>query len=137
MITVEQYAGIWIHHENWNGACEHSAEILLDRVNRLLAEYVASGRELEINPKSKSNISGEVYGGFRPLDCPIGAKHSSHKLAMAVDVYDPFNSLDIWIDKNPDVLVKYDLYREHPTSTPRWCHLSTKQPNSKKRTFLP
>lgn len=137
MITLEQYAGVWIKHVDFNGACQEAAKLLLDRVNRLLAEYVASGHELEINPKSKTNVSGEIYGGFRPQDCPIGAPYSSHKLGMAVDVYDPFNSIDIWLDTHPEILVKYDLYREHPSATRNWCHLSTKPPKSGKRTFLP
>jgi len=137
MITLDQYSGIWKNHVDWNGACQESAELLLDRVNALLSDYVANGGELEINPKSKSNISGEVYGGFRPLDCPIGAKNSSHKLAMAVDVYDPFNCIDIWLDKHPEMLVKHNLYREHPSATRNWAHLATKSPKSGKRTFLP
>ncbi|MFA6040272.1 MAG: hypothetical protein WC733_02095 [Methylophilus sp.] len=137
MITVEQYAGIWKHHEDWNGACQHSAELLLDRVNRLIADFVNDGYTVEINQKTKTQISGEVYGGFRPQDCPIGAKSSSHKLAMAVDVYDPYNKLDLWLDKHPEKLVEYDLYREHPSATQRWTHLSIKSPRSGKRTFLP
>lgn len=137
MITLDQYVGVWKNHENWNGTNQYAAALLLDRVNALLKDYIKAGRELEINPKTKSHVSGEIYGGFRPLDCPIGAKNSSHKLAMAVDVYDPFNSLDIWIDANPSVLEKHNLYREHASATRNWCHLSTKAPRSGKRTFFP
>jgi len=137
MITLDQYAGVWKHHVDWNGACQHAAELLLDRVNRLLTQYESEKRPLDVNKKTNTNISGEVYGGFRPLDCQIGAKQSSHKLGMAVDVYDPYNTIDIWIDANPSVLEKYDLYREHPVSTMTWCHLSTKAPKSGKRTFIP
>ena len=137
MISLQDYAGVWIKHVDWDDDCKYQAALMLDRVNALLKDYIKAGRELEVNPKTKTNISGEIYGGFRPLDCPIGAKSSSHKLAMAVDVYDPFNALDIWIDQNPSVLEKHDLYREHPSATRNWCHLSSKAPRSNKRTFFP
>lgn len=137
MITIDDYVGVWKNHEDWNGACEHAAELLLSRVNALLADFVNDGFTLEINQKTKTQVSGEVYGGFRPKSCPIGAPYSSHKLGMSVDVFDPYNKLDLWLDKNPDMLVKHDLFREAPSATQRWCHLSTKAPGSGRRTFLP
>jgi len=137
MITIDEYVGVHKNSLDWNGACQRAAEILLDRANRLIDEYVADGHVIEINPKTGSQISGETYGGFRPQSCPIGAPYSSHKLGMAVDIYDIHNELDNWIDANPDVLVKYDLYREAPISTLTWTHLATKKPLSGRRTFLP
>jgi CRISPR/Cas system CMR-associated protein Cmr5 small subunit len=56
---------------------------------------------------------------------------------MAVDIYDKGQHLDNWLDKNPDALIKYDLYREAPESTINWCHLSTRKPLSARRTFKP
>jgi hypothetical protein len=137
MITLDQYAGFWAGHEDWNPACQREAKILLDRVNALIAEYEATGKQVAINSFTKSQISGAKYGGFRTQDCPVGAPRSSHKLAMAVDIIDRDNALDDWITDNPDVLVKHDLYREAPEKTKSWCHLSTKAPKSGKRTFLP
>lgn len=137
MITINEYVGQWVNHVDWNPQCKSSADILLQRVNDLLDDYVHDGFTLEINPKTSSQISGEVYGGFRPKSCPIGATKSSHKLGMGVDIYDPNNEIDTWIDENPDVLALFDLYRESAISTNGWCHLSTRKPNSGKRTFLP
>jgi hypothetical protein len=137
MITLDQYAGFWAGHEDWNPACQREAKILLDRVNALIVDYEATGKKVAINSFTKSQISGAKYGGFRTQDCPVGAPRSSHKLGMAVDIIDRDNALDDWITSNPDVLVTHDLYREAPEKTKSWCHLSTKAPKSGKRTFLP
>jgi CRISPR/Cas system CMR-associated protein Cmr5 small subunit len=56
---------------------------------------------------------------------------------MAVDIYDKGQHLDNWLDKNPDALIKYDLYREEASQTINWCHLSTRKPLSARRTFKP
>jgi hypothetical protein len=93
------------------------------------------GRELPINPKTNSCISGETNGGFRLPDCPIGAADSSHKQGQGVDIYDPLNDLDAWI--TDDILTDFDLYREHPVSTEFWCHLTYRAPHSGHRTFFP
>jgi hypothetical protein len=130
-ITLQQYFGSLEHSDSDKA----NAEIVLNRVNVLINEAVKYGVIIKENPKTQSFISGELWVGFRTQDCPIGAPHSSHKLAMAVDVYDPENALDGWLD---DIkLLKYDLYREHPGSTKGWCHLSSKSPASGKRTFYP
>lgn len=131
MITLDQYFAKFPHgieHES-------NAKVLLNRVNLLLEDAKKYGVILKVNKKTGCLISGELFGGFRLENCPIGAKQSAHKLAMAVDVYDPDGALDGWLD---DIkLLRYDLYREHPEQTAGWCHLSTKSPKSGKRTFLP
>jgi hypothetical protein len=137
MITIGEYVGVWAGSVDWTPDKQREAKILLERVNNLLKEYETQGGILQVNQKTKSQVSGETYGGFRPLSCPIGAPKSSHKLGMAVDVYDPMNLLDMWIDRNSKVLDEFDLYREHPSATQHWCHLSTKAPGSGKRTFFP
>lgn len=131
MITLQQYFGSLEHTDDH----KKNAELLLNRVNLLLSDAVKYGVILKENPKTKSLISGEQWGGFRTQACTIGAANSAHKQAMAVDVYDPVNALDGWLDDFK--LTKYDLFREHPDSTVGWCHLSTKPPKSGRRTFLP
>ena len=131
MITLDQYFGKHGHNS------EHikNARELLDRVNVLLSDAVKYGVILKVSKKTGSHISGETYGGFRPQDCPIGAKLSSHKEALAVDIFDPDNALDGWLD---DIkLLKYNLFREHPEHTKGWVHLTTKPPKSGKRSFVP
>lgn len=131
MITLEQYFGRFSHTAEQQG----NAELLLARVNLLLDDAVKYGVVLKIDPDTKCFIGGNQYGGFRPENCPIGAQKSAHKLAMAVDIYDPYNALDVWLDDAK--LLKYNLCREHPDYTPSWVHLSTKMAKSGKLTFIP
>jgi hypothetical protein len=112
-----------------------NARDLLDRVNSLLAYAESEGVTLRVNPKTHSHISGENWGGYRTDACTIGAPKSAHKQAKAVDIFDPINELDRWL--NDAILLKFDLYREHPDATAGWCHLGTHAPKSGKRTFNP
>jgi hypothetical protein len=131
MITLDQYFRDFKHTD----AQRANASLLLNRVNLLISDAAKYGVILKTNKNTGSMISGDTFGGFRPKSCTIGAPGSSHKEAMAVDVYDPQNALDGWLD---DIkLLKYDLYREHPEYSNGWCHLSTKSPRSGRRTFLP
>lgn len=115
---------------------EQAAEILLDRVNDLLV-HLEWG--YPIDPDTNSSISGSRGGagdgGFRLPNSSTGKPNSAHKQAQAVDVYDPQDLLDSFID---DALLEdFDLYREHPSATHGWVHLSTRAPKSKKRTYIP
>jgi hypothetical protein len=60
---------------------------------------------------------------------------SQHRHAHAVDIFDPENALDNWL--TDDTLRAYGLYREHPDSTPGWCHLQDVPPRSGHFTFVP
>lgn len=131
MISLQDYFVSFEHSKEH----EANAAELLKRVNALLEQFVKDGGALKKNPFTKSYISGSMYGGFRPQDCPIGAPKSAHKVAMAVDVFDPDNHLDSYL--TDIVLLKFDLYREHPSKTEKWAHLSIKRPDSGKRTFYP
>jgi hypothetical protein len=131
MISLEDYFRDYEHDE----ATRDAAAKMLDKVNNLLLSAEAHGVEIQTNPKTQTCISGEKYGGFRPQDCPIGAPKSAHKVGRAVDVYDPNNDLDRWLTDAR--LEEFELYRESPQATPRWCHLSDKSPASGRRTFNP
>lgn len=136
MITLAQYVGLHSKSPDWTSERQANAAILLARVNKLMTE-AQSFVKFPINHMTGSQVGGETMGGFRPQSCPIGAPMSAHKTGEAVDLFDPLNEIDGWIDKNQDVLVRYDLYREHPTATNHWCHLSTRSPKSGNRTFYP
>jgi len=136
MITLEQYFG----SKPYSRMEESRAVDLLERVNMLIDHAVSEGAfTRQIDPDTGSEISGSKGGsgdgGFRTQDSKTGAPGSAHKLAMAVDVYDPNGELDNWITDK--ILTVYGLYREHPSATVGWCHLGTKAPRSGKRTFLP
>jgi hypothetical protein len=101
-----------------------NAADLLPRVLALLAEF------------------GDARGlrsGWRPAAVnaatPGAAAHSRHMTGQAVDVDDDDNALDAWITDTK--LEQYGLAREHPDSTPSWCHLQNALPPSGRRTFFP
>ena len=135
MITLQDYFNDKPHPTEYN----LNALTLLYRVNNLLAAYTTdTGKLPEINPITGSQVSGSKGGdgGFRLPTSTTGSSKSAHKLGMAIDLVD-HGELDKWLDENPDVLIKYDLYREASVSTPGWCHLSTRKPMSGKRSFKP
>ena len=135
MITVDQYFGAKPHSDEQRAAALH----LLGKVNSMMDEAEATGVVFSIDPDTGTQISGSKGGagdgGFRLPEATTGSPKSAHKRAMAVDVYDPGGKFDAWI--NDDMLECYDLYREHPDSTPGWCHLQTRCPLSGRRTFTP
>lgn len=136
MISLIDYVGKWADSPDWTEERQQNATDMLSKVNNLLYDYQdETGNIVPINPNTRSCVSGQIYGGFRPQNCPQGAPHSSHKEGLAVDVYDPLNKLDKWL--TDDILESHELYREAPQSTPSWCHLSSRSPASGKRTFIP
>jgi hypothetical protein len=136
MITLQDYFGDKSHPTE----CNLNALTLLYRVNNLIAAFVTDTGEISVNnPATGNQISGSKGGdgGFRLPTSLTGSSKSAHKLGMAVDIYDKGQHLDNWLDKYPDALIKYDLYREDPSATINWCHLSTRKPLSARRTFKP
>lgn len=126
-----------------------NAETLLDRVNRLLFKAHEEGvYNHEVDEDTGNQISGvhggSGDGGFRLSTTKTGVGLSSHKEGKGVDVYDPGNRLDSWIstyDYNNGLsnylLEDFGLYREHPSATSGWCHLTTRDPGDGRRTFYP
>lgn len=137
MITMEQYAGKWGDEFNASVVYPVNAQILLNQVNAILDHLESEGCEVKTNPITGCWVGGESFGGFRPQSCPIGAPASAHKTGEAIDIYDPLNELDNFITKNPELLVRFGLYREHPDATPHWLHLTTRAPHSGNRSFYP
>ena len=157
MITLEQYflgpqTGLPKPHTLED---EGRAENLLMRREALRQEYYAdTGAAPDIDPDTGTEISGKRNGsgdgGFRLKDSATsinpatGKKRlTSHAEARGVDDSDQKDEFDKWLDQFEDdnggnsMLQKHGLYREHPDSTPTWCHLTDRAPGSGKRTFLP
>lgn len=143
MITTDQY-----FRKPHTPQQEENAREVLDRRNRLRAEWMqATGKSCPVDPDTDSEISGsrggDGDGGFRTPGASTGAPGSSHKEAKAVDDYDPQDEFDTWLDQfeigdgGNSKLEEYGLYREHPSKTKGWCHLTTRAPASGKRTFWP
>jgi len=151
MITPKQFFGAKPHTE----AQAAAAGALLLKVNALLDDYLrATDRDENIDPDTGTEISGSKGGsgdgGFRLDTATTGRKGSAHKVlpaedpdGAAVDCSDQDNGLDEWLDGFEygdganSMLEEHDLYREHPSATPTWCHLSDRAPGSGKRTYHP
>lgn len=135
MITIEQY----FNGKPYTAEQQASAFILLEKVNALLDWARLGGYMAPNDPDTGCQIGGDAKrgngdGGFREESEP-GAKHSQHKRARAVDVYDPGNVLERIISDAD--LERFGLYREDPGHTPTWVHLQDVPPGSGRRTFLP
>ena len=102
-----------------------NAADLAERVSKLLDHL---GRTASISSGFRTTSANKAAGG---------SKKSAHRTGQAVDLEDPGNTLDDTISRDPSLLDTYDLYREDPTSTPGWVHLTTRPPPSGHRTFLP
>ena len=135
-ITLAAYVGPHSASPDWTTERQLNARELLAFVNALLEQLQSElGVALHVNPATGSCVSGQTFGGFRPQSCLQGAPNSSHKEGQGVDVYDPANEIDSVIT---DVLLEqFNLYREAPSATNGWCHLTTRAPHSGHRTFLP
>ena len=135
MITQAQYFAGKPHTPEQDAV----ATEMLTRVNLLLDEAAAAGIQIGVCPNTGTQISGSKGGsgdgGFRLTTATTGAPGSSHKEARAVDVFDPQGHLDAWLDDQK--LETYGLYREAPSATPGWTHLTTRAPRSGRRTFAP
>ena len=132
-LSLLDYFGNFYDYADATDERKENVRLLCDLVNDLLVEAEAHGVDIKTNWRTKTVVSGEQYGGFRPKDCPIGAPGSAHKQGMGVDIFDPDNELDNYV--TDAILTAHDLYRESPGSTKGWCHLQTRP--TKNRTFLP
>lgn len=138
MITLKQYAGQWFGKDDFDKTKQASADFnLLPAVNSLMKIAEADGVEFKTNPATKSQISGQSLGGFRPLSCPVGAPKSNHKQGLAVDLYDPDGLIDDWCMKNLDKLEECGIWLEHPSATNGWSHWQCVPVRSGKRVFMP
>ena len=131
-IDTDQYFGLKEHTEDqWA-----TAVYMLEKVNALLTHLKW---EYPLDPDTGTGISGSRNGsgdgGFRLPTAITGSKTSAHKLARAVDIYDPKDVLDESLNDN--LLRQFGLYREHPGSTRGWVHLQDIPPGSGRRTFIP
>lgn len=136
MITLEQfYMG-----RDKTYASELTAEIkknateTVRRINLLLALFYAA------NPKAAKR---SVNSGWRPAAINAGVKNaapkSKHMLCLAGDLSDDDEALDKWCmtEAGREAMETVGLWLEHPSATPRWCHLQTVAPRSGNRVFYP
>ena len=137
MITLEQYVGPYAMSKSWLPERRANAVKLLAACQLLSGLAEMDGVLFHINPKTLTQVSGTMNGGFRPQEGLIGAPKSNHKTGCAVDWYDPFEDIDDWCMDNLDKLTACGIWLEHPKSTHGWSHWQNLPPNSGNRVFLP
>lgn len=141
MISIEQYFGKYGKtHKDAIPSRYANAQLLLVKVNKLMAIAMEDGVSFPDSPVTKSQVSGSENGGFRPQDCSIGAIHSAHKEGLAVDIYDPKGEIDDWLNNSPvarKAISELDMYFEVMSKTVGWSHWSIKRPASGRRFFQP
>ena len=124
-------------HNNTHTA---NAQTLLSIVNALMSYCETHhGMVYKCDVDTGTFISGSKGGsgdgGFRLTTATTGKALSSHKEGRGIDIYDEGNALDNLLDAHPELLEKFNLYREESAKTLGWIHLSTRPPKSGKRTF--
>lgn len=141
MISIEQYFGKYgKNHKDVTPARYANAQRLLGKVNKLMVEMMKRGIVFLDNPNTKCQVAGEMNGGFRPQDCPIGASNSAHKEGLAVDIYDPMGKIDEALNHDPElleVIKDLDMYFEALPNTIGWSHWTIRKPPSGRRFFIP
>ncbi len=105
---------------------QSNAALTLERANALLA---------------RAGMQRGVNSGWRPAAVnaaiPDAARRSKHMLCLAIDIDDDDGTLDAWCMAHLSALAEIRLWLEHPSATPRWCHLQTVPPKSGNRVFYP
>lgn len=147
-ITVQNY----FEKPHTPAQAEAASNLLVKVANLGNEAQLASSFAWTVDPDTGTYISGRAGGdgdgGFRTPASTTGGPDSSHRIlrpkeGAGVDVFDPGNRLDTWLDGFEDgqggnsKLEEHGLYREDPKATDRWCHLTTRAPHSGKRTFQP
>ena len=78
---------------------------------------------------SRAGLMRRVNSGWRPAAVNAAIEHaarnSKHTLCLAIDINDDDDVLDAWCMANPRALEDLGLWLEHPSATPRWCHVQT------------
>lgn len=142
MIRVDQYWGPHTGHSEITEEIKKNASELLESVNQLMLEAQEDGVGFTINPKTKSYISGNGNGGFRPSDSTVGASKSKHKTGNAVDIYDPDREFASWCLAHKGKLADAGLCIENPQWTysangNHWLHLQNVPPGSGQIVYRP
>lgn len=103
-----------------------NAVLTVERANALLA---------------RAGMKRSVNSGWRPaaVNATIrnASKRSKHMLCLAIDIDDGDETLDGWCMSHPSALAEIGPWLEHPSATPRWCHVQTVPPKSGNRVFYP
>lgn len=104
------------------------------RANMLLTMFYTANQKAHVR---------SVNSGWRPpaINARVSnaAPSSKHMTGQAIDIGDDDGQLDDWCMTvaGQAALTKIGLWMEHPSATPRWCHVQTVPPGSGRRVFNP
>jgi len=126
MVTLEEY---WRGYEKkfrpeFTEEIQKNGKHTVETVNKLLSVFgqdrqLTSGwRPVAVNKRTKG-----------------ASKTSRHLTARAADIDDRDRVLTAFCLLNQDLLEELGLWMESPERTPRWVHVQTTEPPSKKRVF--
>ena len=136
MITLADY---WMgRDERFAGdlttAIRDNAKLTVDRANALLERFAAA---------TGNTTPRRVNSGWRPPAVNAATRNaaprSKHRTGEAIDIGDDDEALDRWCmtPAGRAALEALGLWLEHPSATPRWCHVQTVPPRSGNRVFHP
>lgn len=127
MLTTEDY---WMGRDkkfpgDMTQQIRDNVAILIPRVNLL---FQRMGKVPVINSGWRpATVNKQVGGSLK----------SNHITGRAIDINDDDGSIDDWCMKNLKELEAVGLWLEHPSKTPRWCHLQSISHKSGNRVFMP
>jgi uncharacterized protein YcbK (DUF882 family) len=129
MITLEDYLmgrdKLYPEELETNNVLEN-ATVFLEQVNLFLTMI---------------GIEGKVRSGWRPhkINRQVGGSPNSyHIVGRAIDLVDVQGAIKEAVAAHPTELRVCNLWMEHPSKTPTWCHLDNgKREDRESRVFLP
>ncbi len=111
-----------------------NARVFLNKLNPLLAAFDAH---------RGSHFVAIVNSGYRTQSInaaiPNAAPKSKHLTGNAIDIRDVGGELKAWLvtEKGKAIMNVCGLFMEHPSATPKWCHLQDIAPKSGNLIFYP
>ena len=99
-------------------AHQHLGEILLKKINIVRAEYGKPMIPTSVYRTKQRQLDIYRAKGIPDSKIPMSSQHLSFE---AIDIADPKGELYKWLQDNPDVLEKADMYVE--SGTVGWVHL--------------
>ena len=136
MITLEMF---------WKGRDKQYASDLTPEIVKNAQETVRKANLLLERFEKSGGVctSRGCNSGWRPPAVNAATRKaavkSNHMKGLAIDIGDDDEALDKWLmtPEGQKALVEIGLWMEHPSATPRWCHVQTVPPGSGRRVFHP
>lgn len=108
---------------------------LLVKINKVRDAY---GRQMLVTSGFRNTQDQiRIYNAKGITDESKMHMGSKHFHCQAVDINDPIQELQKWIEENLELIEEIGLWMEDFSDTKNWCHFQTVPPKSGKRFFKP